>query len=1447
MRRKVHMRVDSGTCNVCSAPCSSCMHLKLACMGSKGNEFSDETCHESATSQNSVDEDDHSFKNRAYDSLQHISSEASNLLSVNFHDSSSENVESKASIRCSDMVDASVESEMLPKLSLGGAVAADQLFLKPQSILDRVTSSNKNESSNVLEGRDDNISCVSRANDASIAVIHHNKIVDRKDLSFSSASVSSLGSEGSGSGKAPTLPKSELLETPSNDSCAGSSSLKVQSRCLSITNGTHLEEDRKLDTSMVASQLAEGTGKTLILPKSELLETPSNDAYASSSSMKVQSRCLSSAADGTHFEEDTKFDSSKVSSPLLEGTGKVLMFPKPELLDTPSNNVYAGSISPKVQSRYLSSTTNGTQLEEDTEFDTSKVSSKVCTEVEECTKKDSGDQLDGGYKCSNQVEQGQKSNESVELPAVQERALQSVSGDESDESEIVEHDVKVCDICGDAGREDLLAICSKCSDGAEHTYCMREMLQKVPEGDWLCEECKLAEETEIQKQDAEGKRINKASAQISGKRHVEITEVASASKRQALEGSFGSPKSSSPSRTAALSRDGSFKGLDKGKVKPARQTSFVTHSSVDTPETARFSIGPRVQSPKGTLLKSNSFSALNSKPKVKLVDDVPQKQKGTREGRSVDIKEGTARMISKSMSFRSMNPGRSNATDSKVKMLSSKFSQAQDLKVLRQVKEQNTAESKSLSKSDRPMGGSVITSSSTSVPKVSQKLTPRGDSVSVSSTSNNKDSNTSQSDGKLGSLSRSTSSIARKGAETPVTSVRSLPANGISSAVVEQKLNQVSPKDEPSWSSWIAERPCNNVDENLQDGLSRSRESSNQSEKTRESSVSRPRPTMMAGPKNVTCQKCKEIGHATECCTVVSPQASVIDTSAARIGREDMGKDGMLKAAIEVVMLKKPGIFRKKRKSDQSDGMSSSNVDATSEIASHDQFSVSNKMRNMISDEVTDEGQANLGISSSENYKQININNEKQFNVHSTNAVFPFKAGELGSTIPSTVKSSHSLAATPHFSKMLTIPDHEFIWQGAFEVHRGGKLLDLYGVFQAHLSTCASPKVLEVVNQFPEKIMVDEVPRLSTWPRQFHDNGTKEDNIALYFFAKDIESYEKSYKNLLDNMIKRDLALKGYFDGVEFLIFPSTQLPENSQRWNMLFFLWGVFRGRRSNCSDSLNKLVIPSSVVPLDMNSPCKPFTSLNGDFDKKASQSNSEKQDGRLDSNSLSENTASNAFLCSENRCASPLKEAATLPECRVDTEHKSFLQATGTSTGYKNIEEKQSHENTSCVREDSSSFKVFQVGDLGADVNGSVVEEKMVDRMDTDRDEAKVEKDLNEDSLMMDAEASSGRDLNVKGPDCWQSNSRKRSYLDLSETAPQTSSSIGQKMPWDTVDEESIKKLKTSFCEQHGSSSMRGGNSLSDCFASQVSSSSIEERSCDTAADEKIILEDIGTTER
>lgn len=94
--------------------------------------------------------------------------------------------------------------------------------------------------------------------------------------------------------------------------------------------------------------------------------------------------------------------------------------------------------------------------------------------------------------------------------------------------------------------------------------------------------------------------MSKANSQGSGKRHAEIVEMASASKRQAVETSLASPKSSSPSRITSLSRDSSFKSLDKGKVKIAHQTSFVNRFSVDILEVARpSSNGPRLQTPKG--------------------------------------------------------------------------------------------------------------------------------------------------------------------------------------------------------------------------------------------------------------------------------------------------------------------------------------------------------------------------------------------------------------------------------------------------------------------------------------------------------------------------------------------------------------------------------------------------------------------------------------------------------------------------------------------------------------------------------------------------------------------------------------------------------------------------------------------------------------------------------
>ena len=72
---------------------------------------------------------------------------------------------------------------------------------------------------------------------------------------------------------------------------------------------------------------------------------------------------------------------------------------------------------------------------------------------------------------------------------------------------------------------------------------------------------------------------------------------------------------------------------------------------------------------------------------------------------------------------------------------------------------------------------------------------------------------------------------------------------------------------------------------------------------------------------------------------------------------------------------------------------------------------------------------------------------------------------------------------------------------------RTGRLLEPCNGVQAHPSTCASPKVLEVVTKFPGKVKLEEVSSGNTWPLQFLRISPKEDNIALFFFAKDIERF----------------------------------------------------------------------------------------------------------------------------------------------------------------------------------------------------------------------------------------------------------------------------------------------------------------------------------------------------
>lgn len=84
-----------------------------------------------------------------------------------------------------------------------------------------------------------------------------------------------------------------------------------------------------------------------------------------------------------------------------------------------------------------------------------------------------------------------------------------------------------------------------------------------------------------------------STSQHSGKRLSENIELAPVAKRQAIESSTGSPKSSSPKRIVSLSRESSLKSLDKVKVKPDIQMASRNHSGGDNMDAVRSPTGSR--------------------------------------------------------------------------------------------------------------------------------------------------------------------------------------------------------------------------------------------------------------------------------------------------------------------------------------------------------------------------------------------------------------------------------------------------------------------------------------------------------------------------------------------------------------------------------------------------------------------------------------------------------------------------------------------------------------------------------------------------------------------------------------------------------------------------------------------------------------------------------------
>lgn len=147
---------------------------------------------------------------------------------------------------------------------------------------------------------------------------------------------------------------------------------------------------------------------------------------------------------------------------------------------------------------------------------------------------------------------------------------------------------------------------------------MREMLEKVPEGEWLCEECKTLElvgngkqekigsmdENEknnssgrvsenLNNSDVEGHRTKSSTKNPSKRlRDDDDAEVSSIAKKPALELTTGSPKTSN-SKLAVLSRESSLKNLDKGRLRSPNCSTSDTIPVNDAAELAKPALDAR--------------------------------------------------------------------------------------------------------------------------------------------------------------------------------------------------------------------------------------------------------------------------------------------------------------------------------------------------------------------------------------------------------------------------------------------------------------------------------------------------------------------------------------------------------------------------------------------------------------------------------------------------------------------------------------------------------------------------------------------------------------------------------------------------------------------------------------------------------------------------------------
>ncbi|KAM3402887.1 hypothetical protein ACQJBY_006592 [Aegilops geniculata] len=1192
-----HVKAESGTCNVCSAPCSSCLHRDLAPVDSNMDCGSSQTCCARSESRtNLLVRSGKGLRTKGGENDDELSATSS-------HASYSENGGHKAMAR---------------------SIAADSEVNMPAKRR-RLLSDTRSPRE---ECHDDSNSCVTGTSAASKLLLDK-----KKDKLSTSASSRDL-----------------TVKDYKDKNIAGPNRLRnslVEESTEKKRSDVHIAPPSSSDRSAPADSPTFMTKK--------LLRTQSSVSAPQGLSPKKSSQGLGNSQDNLAQQPSEKVPNNdidhlpggKLSRPVIGGDKHDMVT---SCSTSSKNKIKAGSSSTELETG-TRCTRNGSQEHTDI-------------------------LSDDFAKRNDNVQQDQNQGLPTDEASDKELNTQNDAMIECGNSESL-IDVNVCDICGDVGREYLLATCTRCLEGAEHTYCMRVKLDKVPDGEWLCEECQLNEDriktrgnrgastvdiSNGKNQDSESmsnpKTLQTASTNLgaqqiasgtpvtdhlsgnnvklhSGSTDTEARQVKCASpnagRLDAKSKNFGSmanrkrlqivtsdtetrpptcgtpltgrlgkkyessedllnrkklriatdmelpmssegllspPKSSKrhaenasssnprpfktecPRKHDIFSHQNSFKKSNKGNLKPPNNAPVKGVQAVKSSMTLSrsYSLGSLanakapVPSPRGPLSKQLSFNNSKSEPKVKqLAEGVASKLKPVKHS-PIDVREkGPMRKLMKSESFK--REGSVSKDSSSLKQnKSSLLSRDEKPRMLKLMSDKSFLERRPSFILQKP------------------PLSPRPDS-SVKSGDRKVDQDNPRPGPSILKTSKKPGNIEKKQISASFNSEK----RGI--AIHQTSTGVVSSKDADTVKTSDPLLPVENVNKD-NDCVGEA----SLILRTNDNKMST-HPEVLSTPLAMTCE--------TDLQSMV-PRASASEDLTPNVGQcQPLAMTSESQSMVP---------------------RASSSEELTPNVGQYQPLAMTSESdlpsmvpRESASEDLTPNvGQCQQEVLENTEHKSIKSAEEVQAaeDILPESPHDPLMAQKLcapeNKLSEPNLKHQDSFDQLPtlgNLSRTLVIPEQTYIWQGIFEVSRTGISSELYDGIQAHLSTCTSAKALEVVKQLPQRIRLIEVPRGSLWPHQFKEVQPSEDNIALFFFAQDVESYER-YGKLLEKLLVEDLCLTTNINGVELLILSSDNLPEKIQRWNGFLYFWGVFYARKANSSTELvvkNPCPLVSTTEPFD------------------------------------------------------------------------------------------------------------------------------------------------------------------------------------------------------------------------------------------------------------------------